>query len=274
MQLEKRSQPGLLLLPGDVPRVRPAHQRATCSQPANYGRPSRHRSSSTIRPTDRLCSECHQHPRGNEFEHSGYNDADCVKCHDPHGGSNKNFLLTLDQGKMCGQCHGRHESTTAAGKARLQHKPFVDQQCLSCHAAHRSDHEKLTLLPKNELCLECHSDFIEQFPALLTLHEPVSKDCGACHLSDGGGPHLIRSMTKNLCLGCHQSHDWKVKDHSSCNECHKPAEVANWGRHLPDGECKVGARFGGVRASMWGLVLDQQVRIDEPARSDEIDKRR
>lgn len=181
---------------------------------------------------DRLCSECHKHPRQEKFEHAGYKDTDCTRCHDPHGGSNPNFLITLDQRVMCGQCHDQKFSNAPAADPGPLHKPFAEGQCLECHAAHRANNESLTILPAGELCLSCHQEFIEQFPSFLTLHKPVKTECGSCHLPHGGSTHLIRSMSLDLCLGCHEdvAHSLTqntrlhtaIKEAKSCLDCHVP----------------------------------------------------
>jgi hypothetical protein len=175
----------------------------------------------------------------------------------------------------------------------------LDHDCAKCHIFFQKDRELQSLVevPADASfvhpfahekhytevdCWECHSGAASPYSDCSRCHEREGQSeqmgfsCSVCHRP--GSPKAEVSTCRPChptldselhahkdhgnCLDCHASHDWKVQSHERCEACHKPGEVASWGDHGTDGQCEVGARFGGVRSSMWGLVLEEKPWLD------------
>lgn len=109
---------------------------------------------------------------------------------------------------------------------RSTHKPYAEKNCSSCHSSDKNQDEGL-IVPKRELCLVCHKDFVRG----RNVHGPVAVgDCLACHL-----PHsstnvaLLVSAPEKICANCHQEsrlaeamHERFVNKGIGCGECHDP----------------------------------------------------
>jgi DmsE family decaheme c-type cytochrome len=75
----------------------------------------------------------------------------CVDCHDPHGGSAGNNLITANKNELCFQCHAEYQ-----GPFSYQHAP-VNEDCMKCHSPHGSPNQNLLAISQPALCLQCHS---------------------------------------------------------------------------------------------------------------------
>ncbi len=105
-----------------------------------------------------------------------------------------------------------------------RHKPFSEKDCEGCHAFGKGTGLKL---PREKLCLSCHTDFIRG----PFVHGPVAVgDCLACHLPHKSeNPALLTLAKDRLCENCHQErrlarrmHN-RVSEHGlSCAQCHDP----------------------------------------------------
>jgi predicted CXXCH cytochrome family protein len=124
------------------------------------------------RPMAELCTSCHRPGEPKAVRHEPYAKHDCVKCHNPHGGEDKDFIPAPDQASLCAQCHDgkEHDGRVIAagpGKVTFPHEPVQKGECGGCHAPHESDHAKLLIRdPKLELCTGCHRELIPAVQAV------------------------------------------------------------------------------------------------------------
>jgi DmsE family decaheme c-type cytochrome len=75
----------------------------------------------------------------------------CVDCHDPHGGSAGNNLISANVNDLCFSCHAEYQ-----GPFSYQHPP-VNEGCMKCHSAHGSPNQNLLAVSQPALCLQCHA---------------------------------------------------------------------------------------------------------------------
>jgi predicted CXXCH cytochrome family protein len=83
-----------------------------------------------------------------------------------------------------------------------------DSSCIYCHDAHGSNYNYFTKDKLPDLCLDCHSDIIDDnaksVHGIITGTEDNKKSCANCH-----NPHsadikpLLKKEKKELCLSCH-----------------------------------------------------------------------
>jgi predicted CXXCH cytochrome family protein len=113
----------------------------------------------------------------------------------------------------------------AAGKAAAglsahpsRHGPFDAKMCDACHDKNTN---KL-LLPKEELCLKCHT-----FPSPRRQHGPVvSGGCLVCHdPHSSSNQYLLVAEAKDFCMYCHEkndifSHEAHRSSDTACTVCH------------------------------------------------------
>jgi predicted CXXCH cytochrome family protein len=160
-----------------------------------------------LKPAAQLCQECHQvsDPRIARV-HQPFNiaTASCVSCHAPHGSDNKGLIKTVE------------------------HEPFAQGRCSTCHQVSGPD-PKVTFLMGAELCLTCHSKEAQAFKKKL-VHAPVTAgQCLGCHT-----PHasefkgLLVGEERETCLGCHAP----VQDKFSRSKAFHPASAG-------DGRCTI-----------------------------------
>jgi predicted CXXCH cytochrome family protein len=112
------------------------------------------------------------------------------------------------------------KASAAATEQPSRHGPFDARMCDACHQAGTN---KL-LLPKDELCLKCHT-----FKPEKRQHGPVvSGGCLVCHDPHrSANQYLLVSKAKEFCAFCHDlgeiySHDVHRGSDLACTECHNP----------------------------------------------------
>jgi len=100
------------------------------------------------------------------------------------------------------------------------HGPYAAKMCDACHQAETNR----LLLPKEELCLKCHT-----FPPVRRQHGPLAAGgCLACHDPHrSGNQFLLVSEAKIFCMHCHDPKDiYSHEAHQGrdlvCTECHSP----------------------------------------------------
>ncbi|MBL9031508.1 MAG: hypothetical protein JNM80_07345 [Phycisphaerae bacterium] len=96
-----------------------------------------------------LCALCHIDKAGPEGRvvHEPVAKGDCTSCHDPHGGAARTLLKKDPVRTLCMDCH------KDVLKGAHAHGPGATD-CLACHKAHASDHERL--LPRRSgSCASC-----------------------------------------------------------------------------------------------------------------------
>lgn len=209
------------------------------------------------REKEARCSFCHPLPEPKRIRHEPFVKLDCPKCHDPHGGENKTFLLEPTLDRLCGRCHDGKEhdgKVVSAGpqKVAFPHEPAAKGECVGCHITHQSDHEHLLVREKKrDLCLGCHRKKIPFVEAIdgqaegFQLPDPLPQDSTLYVVgplekmpnpmplpadSSAGTVAQLQLVHKPLtedCSACHASHGSNlpgmVKDDPSklCRSCHE-----------------------------------------------------
>ncbi|UCE71701.1 MAG: hypothetical protein JSU99_10525 [Nitrospiraceae bacterium] len=124
------------------------------------------------------------------------------------------------------------------------HGPYGAGQCYLCHVMKGESKElfsgsfpsyqslpKELLLPKNEVCIECHTtkSFTSAFTKNLWIHGPVSAGmCTTCHHHHHSSFSylLLKKSSKELCSQCHiEESITKIEEHledKECTFCHNP----------------------------------------------------
>lgn len=119
-------------------------------------------------PSADRCLTCHQALRGQLALPSHHPIKEgvvtCTSCHNPHSPVDEKIKRDT-----CVTCHAK------------QHGPFVYEHdkaggltdgCVDCHRPHGSPNRKLLKLTGRGLCLQCHGDMVNHFPA---------RNCLDCH---------------------------------------------------------------------------------------------
>ncbi|MCK5516616.1 MAG: hypothetical protein KAI39_07060 [Desulfobulbaceae bacterium] len=118
------------------------------------------------------------------------------------------------------------DSSGSANANRSSHKPYAGKKCNDCHSNDKNENDGL-IVPKQELCLVCHVDFVKG----QNVHGPVAVgDCLACHLPHSSNyKSLLREDPDRICATCHQENRLAAAMHNrfvvktiSCGECHDP----------------------------------------------------
>jgi predicted CXXCH cytochrome family protein len=96
------------------------------------------------------CFKCHPEVKQGKFVHSAVGMG-CENCHQATSEGNKTTVnLIATGGDLCAMCH-------EASKDPVQHGPFKNGQCLTCHDPHCSEFKAETRAATNSLCLACHA---------------------------------------------------------------------------------------------------------------------
>ncbi len=135
------------------------------------------------------CYTCHQQQRG-EFAKRSHmpvpeGKMSCTDCHNPHGSTSKAALKADSVNELCYTCH-----TEKRGPFLWEHAPVRDN-CLSCHSAHGSNHDKLLDVARPFQCQQCHGN---------TNHQASFYNAGQ---SVGGGAAVSSRMLGRSCQNCH-----------------------------------------------------------------------
>jgi DmsE family decaheme c-type cytochrome len=107
----------------------------------------------TKRSSD-TCMSCHPAIRaqGLRTSHHPIREGlmECGSCHDPHDGARPKMIKADYTNELCLQCH-----TEKRGPFLWEHLP-VRENCMNCHVAHGSNHDKLLVAKQPYLCQRCH----------------------------------------------------------------------------------------------------------------------
>jgi predicted CXXCH cytochrome family protein len=126
----------------------------------------------------KLCLTCHTFAWGGReglkegfFLHKPVAEGACPRCHDPHGGTRRYFLLA-EPVELCLRCHNPQ-----AYGAGVVHGPLAVGDCLACHDPHAAQAGRLLKTAFTaELCFRCHTQ-----PRVKCAAPPERKDCLTCH---------------------------------------------------------------------------------------------
>lgn len=159
---------------------------------------------------------------GTEYRHEPFAREQCGTCHDLRNPDNPTALWAASVVEACRLCHWQ---IIDAPQPNRVHPPFVQGDCLTCHAPHASDYVFLLREEPDQLCARCHTE-----PRRQTHPSTAQGECILCHSGHGSEqPNLLREAEANLCLRCHADyvtaanafwpHAQMARD---CSLCHDP----------------------------------------------------
>lgn len=177
------------------------------------------------------CTTASCHPKVLQGKHVHPPTETCTDCHasvsTPHPQKGqKTFKLSEPVPALCLTCHD------TIGKKPHVHDPVKEGACLSCHAAHASDHAKLLAEPIKDLCTGCHDDVVKG----AVVHGPAGDgECTSCHAPhDADHPKLLPKTGDALCFECHDDIATAMKKkvvhgaiENGCTSCHSPHASAH-----------------------------------------------
>ena len=170
-----------------------------------------------------LCLGCHQSTAGLKKSHLGreLKTVDCLSCHNPHGSADRSLLRAVQHRpfaqKNCVSCHVReddtnlcldcHKETLASFNAVHSHIGVggAANACTVCHNPHVGD--RPGLLPTNEgrVCRSCHRDTFAKRDQMLHQHQDWNL-CSNCHFGHGGNSPAMLKNGREVCYDCHDQH--------------------------------------------------------------------
>jgi predicted CXXCH cytochrome family protein len=195
----------------------------------------------TTTTTGKLCLTCHSDKDPAQAKGKVHSPAkrDCIVCHDPHNGDNKNQLREATSGStakenICLGCHIIGMNVPASGSRHAA----LDMGCDTCHVTHKVgqagnpefDYHLTKAAPAlcldchdvkdpalgkahqnqpfaNSNCLSCHDPHVSNSPKLMQAfqHPPFeSRSCDTCHqAAKDGKVVLTQKNVKDLCVSCH-----------------------------------------------------------------------
>lgn len=142
------------------------------------------------KPTiNETCYSCHQQQRA-EFAKRSHmplpeGKMSCVDCHNPHGTPSKALIKADSVNELCYHCHAEKR-----GPFLWEHAPVRDN-CLNCHHAHGSNHDKLLQVARPFSCQQCHGN---------PTHQSTLFNAGQLL---GGGAGLNSRVLGRSCQHCH-----------------------------------------------------------------------
>ncbi len=148
-----------------------------------------------------LCFSCHMDIRAESKRQSHHpikeGKISCSDCHDPHGSFGSQNIKADSVNELCYTCHAEKR-----GPYMYEHPP-VEEDCLTCHTAHVSNHGKLLVQKVPSICQACHdwtrhpgtpypqaTSFVSSAPAG---RGGVARSCTNCHTTIHGssGPNTL-----------------------------------------------------------------------------------
>ncbi len=155
-------------------------------------------------PQTELCFSCHKDIRAESSRQSHHpikeGKISCSDCHDPHGSFSSKNLKADSVNELCYKCHAEKR-----GPFMFEHPP-VEENCMNCHSAHGSNHNKLLTQKVPNLCQSCHdwtrhpgtpytqaNSFNATAPNFPAGRGGVARSCQNCHTNIHGsnGPNTL-----------------------------------------------------------------------------------
>ena len=193
------------------------------------------------------CYTCHKKPeKVYAFPHRPFARNQCYSCHDPHAAADSRLLrkngtrlclschkagaifnkahLNRDPKKLvCLSCHNPHGGDKPGLLRPVQHAPFSQGKCNSCHG--RRDQGV-------NLCLRCHKSVLDSFlkpHTHLRLAAAGANFCLDCHDPHAGEDSGLPAVDQiKVCSSCHQDkfarRQQMLYHHPGkweCGDCHK-----------------------------------------------------
>jgi DmsE family decaheme c-type cytochrome len=137
-----------------------------------------------------LCNTCHKDIRAQQNKQSHHPLKEglmkCTQCHDQHGGFGPKMIKADNVNELCYKCHAEKR-----GPFMCEHPP-VEENCLTCHTPHGSNHSKLLTSRPPLLCQSCH-DATQHPGTIYTKFETFQ----------GSAASGKNRMFARACLNCH-----------------------------------------------------------------------
>lgn len=135
-----------------------------------------------------LCYSCHKNIRSQANKRSSHpikeGKVSCSDCHDSHGTFGKKLVKADTTNELCYKCH-----SDKRGPFLFEHAP-VEENCLSCHTPHGSNHASLLSRKTPQLCQSCHNwtrhpgnpyTSFETFKGATPSNKAIARNCMNCH---------------------------------------------------------------------------------------------
>jgi DmsE family decaheme c-type cytochrome len=100
------------------------------------------------------CTSCHRQIRSQLTKPSHHpiieGKVTCSNCHNPHGALSKAMVKAESIPQLCTTCHAEKRGPYVWGH------PPVEENCLTCHNSHGSNHARLLAEKAPNVCQDCH----------------------------------------------------------------------------------------------------------------------
>ena len=100
------------------------------------------------------CVSCHRQIRSQLLKPSHHpiveGKVTCSDCHNPHGALSKAMVRAESIPQLCTTCHAEKRGPFIWGH------PPVEENCLTCHNSHGSNHARLLAEKAPNVCQDCH----------------------------------------------------------------------------------------------------------------------
>ena len=100
------------------------------------------------------CTSCHKQIRSQLLKPSHHPIIEgkvvCTDCHNPHGALSRAMINAESIPQLCTSCHAEKRGPFVWGH------PPVEENCLTCHNSHGSNHARLLAEKAPNVCQDCH----------------------------------------------------------------------------------------------------------------------
>jgi DmsE family decaheme c-type cytochrome len=138
------------------------------------------------------CTSCHRQIRSQLLRPSHHPIVEgritCTDCHNPHGALSHAMVKSESVVQLCTSCHAEKRGPFIWGH------PPVEENCLTCHNSHGSNHARLLAEKAPNVCQDCHD---------------AAKHPGTVYGGGGGWNTIPPGGTPNTrliargCVNCH-----------------------------------------------------------------------
>ncbi len=136
------------------------------------------------------CTACHKQIRSQLTKPSHHpiieGKVKCTDCHNPHGALSRAMVNAESIPQLCTSCHAEKRGPFVWGH------PPVEENCLTCHNSHGSNHNRLLAEKAPNVCQDCHD---------------ASRHPGTIYDASGGwsNPTPNTRLIARGCVNCHNN---------------------------------------------------------------------